>query len=130
MLEAGYGRLELAAAVAAEGLRPTLPAASPPGYNELLAACWAGRPEARPSMAQVCTALDAILAALPEWLKAQAARSAGAAAVAQSQADDLQAACDQGAVITSGGSGSLTPAVCPVLAAAYDPMSDDSELSR
>lgn len=53
VLEMGYGRQELAAAVAAEGLRPTLPKICPPGLTELISACWRPEPSKRPSFSIV-----------------------------------------------------------------------------
>lgn len=53
MLEMGYGRQELAAAVCAEGLRPLLPRSCPPGFSALMNACWAKEPTLRPSFSQV-----------------------------------------------------------------------------
>lgn len=71
VLEMGYGRQELAAAVAAAGLRPTLPGKSPPGFADLMAACWAADPAQRPPMDAVAQALAAMQAALPAWQAAQ-----------------------------------------------------------
>ena len=70
VLEMGYGRQELAAAVAAEGLRPTLHPCTPPALAALLQACWERQPEARP-----------IAAAVAEQLAALAAEAAAEAAV-------------------------------------------------
>ena len=61
VLEMGYGRQELAAAVAAEGLRPLLPKRCPPGYAALMAACWEREPAARLSFVEVAAALERIL---------------------------------------------------------------------
>ncbi|KAL4434456.1 hypothetical protein ABPG75_000897 [Micractinium tetrahymenae] len=72
VLEMGYGRQELAAAVAAEGLRPTLPPGTPPALRALLQACWAAEPAARPSAAQLECAL-ADLEAEAEAAEAEAA---------------------------------------------------------
>jgi hypothetical protein len=52
-LAAGCCRQELASAVVGEGLRPTLPKQSPPGYAELLSACWHMDPSKRPAFQQV-----------------------------------------------------------------------------
>ncbi|KAI8470546.1 MAG: phosphatase 2C-like domain-containing protein [Monoraphidium minutum] len=80
VLEHGYGRQELAAAVAAEGLRPLLPAGGcPPGYQELISACWALDAAARPSAADVARRLAEIAGGLHEW---EAARASAAAAAA------------------------------------------------
>ncbi len=61
MLEMGYGRQELAAAVAAEGLRPMLPRRCPPGLAALLGRCWDADPGRRPSFAAVRAELEALL---------------------------------------------------------------------
>eukprot|EP00803_Ostreobium_quekettii_P000296 evm.model.scf_158.8 EVM.evm.TU.scf_158.8 scf_158:94407-100607(-) len=61
VLEMGYGRQELAVAVAAEGLRPSLPKGGmPPGYAELMRACWNVDPGSRPTFPEVCKALNSI----------------------------------------------------------------------
>ncbi|GMH40224.1 hypothetical protein BSKO_08128 [Bryopsis sp. KO-2023] len=52
VLEMGYGRQELAGAVAAEGLRPTLPKSSPEGYSELMTDCWNLDPAGRPTISR------------------------------------------------------------------------------
>ena len=70
VLEMGYGRQELAAAVAAEGLRPTLHPGTPPALAALLQACWERQPEARP-----------VAAAVAEQLATLTAEAAAAAAV-------------------------------------------------
>ena len=57
VLDAGYGHQELMAAVVAEQLRPCLPAACPPAWARLMAACWHERPDARPSCAQLLEGL-------------------------------------------------------------------------
>jgi serine/threonine protein phosphatase PrpC len=59
-----YGRQELAAAVAAEGLRPTLAEGAPPALAALLRACWAAAPAERPAAAAVAAALAAAAASL------------------------------------------------------------------
>jgi len=53
VLEMGYGHQELAAAVAAAGLRPLVPDAVPPALRDVLDACWARDPAARPPAAWV-----------------------------------------------------------------------------
>lgn len=84
ILEHGYGRQELAAAVAAEGLRPRLPAGGcPPGYAELIQQCWALDPVARPSAADVAHRLAEIAGQLHEWEAERQAAAGAAAAVAQ-----------------------------------------------
>ena len=62
VLDAGYGHQELLAAVVAEQLRPCLPAACPPAWAPLMAACWHEQPDARPSCAQVLEALSQLAA--------------------------------------------------------------------
>ena len=47
--------------MAAEGLRPTQARGAPPGFNTLLAACWALDPAARPSAAAVAVELSRLL---------------------------------------------------------------------
>jgi serine/threonine protein kinase len=49
VLEMGYGRQELAAAVAVEGLRPSVRADTPEVVRQLLEACWEVDPALRPS---------------------------------------------------------------------------------
>jgi serine/threonine protein phosphatase PrpC len=61
VLEHGYGRQELATAVAAEGLRPSLPKHAPAGLVELLQAAWNLDPAARPTAAQMRDGLAALL---------------------------------------------------------------------
>ncbi|KAG2437968.1 hypothetical protein HXX76_005583 [Chlamydomonas incerta] len=76
VLEMGYGRQELAAAVCAEGLRPLLPRSCPPGFAALMNACWAKEPRERPSFSQVVDALDKLAAEeLPRWLGSQRRKS-------------------------------------------------------
>lgn len=53
VLEMGYGRQELAGAVAAEGLRPTLPRSSPTGFSELMVQCWDHNPDKRPEVRHI-----------------------------------------------------------------------------
>ena len=53
VLEMGYGRQELAAAVAAEGLRPIVPRWAPQAFAALLERCWHGEPGKRPPMRDV-----------------------------------------------------------------------------
>ncbi|GAB4815737.1 hypothetical protein N2152v2_002783 [Parachlorella kessleri] len=60
VLEMGYGRQELAAAVAAEGLRPTLPPSTPTSVRALLEASWRREPSARPRAADVAARLAAL----------------------------------------------------------------------
>ena len=53
----GIYRSELAAAVAADGLRPTLSASSPAPLNRLIERCWQLDPALRPSAADVANEL-------------------------------------------------------------------------
>ena len=53
VLEMGYGQQELAAAVAAEGLRPTLPSHCPSFFADTMKACWELNPSARPSFSEL-----------------------------------------------------------------------------
>eukprot|EP00887_Chlorella_sp_A99_P004465 scaffold30.g4465.t1 len=62
ILEMGYGRQELAAAMATDGLRPTLPADMPPELRGLLEACWQREPSLRLSAAGVAARLRALAA--------------------------------------------------------------------
>jgi hypothetical protein len=123
----GYGRLELAAAVAAQGLRPTLPKSSPPGYDALLDACWAHDPAQRPSCSRVRAELAAIAAALPAWLAAQQRAAADAAAAAAAAVAAPQA----GEGPWGAGAGKSPPMGIGACAGVLsDTMSDGSELSR
>lgn len=66
VLEMGYGRQELCAAVAAEGLRPTLPKMCPAGYSKLMRNCWQKDPALRPTMTEVRNELQELLVAAQE----------------------------------------------------------------
>jgi serine/threonine protein phosphatase PrpC len=81
ILEMGYGRQELATAVAAEGLRPATAAGTPPALAALLKECWRRTPEERPSAADVAARLEAIAVGLPpeEWERTSVAAAAVAA---------------------------------------------------
>eukprot|EP00955_Chlamydomonas_euryale_P067803 359937-Chlamydomonas_euryale.AAC.29 len=82
VLELGYGRQELAAAVAAEGLRPLLPRVEmPPGYEDLVCECWAHEPVRRPRMADVAARMRGLVAALPEWQQRAHGQAPGSPAV-------------------------------------------------
>jgi serine/threonine protein phosphatase PrpC len=61
VLEHGYGRQELTAAVAAEGLRPTLPHSAPAGLQQLLQAAWSLDPQQRPSAQEMRDRLATLL---------------------------------------------------------------------
>lgn len=61
VLEHGYGRQELTAAVAAEGLRPTLPHSAPAGLKQLLQAAWSLDPQQRPSAQEMRDSLAGLL---------------------------------------------------------------------
>ncbi|KAG2450587.1 hypothetical protein HYH02_004427 [Chlamydomonas schloesseri] len=122
VLEMGYGRQELAAAVCAEGLRPLLPRACPPGFAALMNACWAKAPAERPSFAQVLAALDLLAAEeLPRWLATQRGKVADTPAVlvdAMAVDQDDSAATSTAAPAPTGTAGPqqvLPPfAVCPI----------------
>lgn len=70
VLEMGYGRQELAAAVATEGLRPLLPKQSPPSYAGLINACWQLDAASRPSFAEIRDSLAQMLAGIASFEKA------------------------------------------------------------
>eukprot|EP00892_Ulva_mutabilis_P000404 jgi/Ulvmu1/10364/UM061_0047.1 len=63
ILDANYSHMQLAAAVAAEQLRPTLPPGCPPGWAQLMRACWHEDPGQRPTAAHVVNALRSLAAA-------------------------------------------------------------------
>ncbi|GLI68583.1 hypothetical protein VaNZ11_013053 [Volvox africanus] len=67
VLELGYGRMELAAAVSAEGLRPQLPHTSPPGFAALMQWCWRSEPAERPTFSQVLGALKELAEEVVRW---------------------------------------------------------------
>ena len=67
VLEMGYGRQELAVAVAAEGLRPLMTGCAPPGVAQLLRRCWQRDPRARPTMGEARSLLATVLEGLPAW---------------------------------------------------------------
>jgi serine/threonine protein phosphatase PrpC/serine/threonine protein kinase len=63
VLDFGYGRAELAAAVVGAGLRPSVGAAAPPALAALLEEAWAADPAARPGAAEVAARLRALVEA-------------------------------------------------------------------
>lgn len=65
ILEMGYGRQELAAAVAAEGLRPTIAPGAPVSVVRLLRSCWDADYTRRPSAKEVTLKLAALSAQHP-----------------------------------------------------------------
>jgi hypothetical protein len=69
VLDRGYTRQQLAAAVAGEGLRPRFPpTACPPGWTDLLDAAWATDPAQRPSASTMIYRLQRLLEdVLPSW---------------------------------------------------------------
>ncbi|GLC66073.1 hypothetical protein PLESTF_000378700 [Pleodorina starrii] len=67
------GLFAIILAVAIQGRRPTLPDWVPRGLADLIAACWAENPRARPTAAQVYARLDALIA---EELGRRAVRAA------------------------------------------------------
>ncbi|KAL4860264.1 Protein kinase and PP2C-like domain-containing protein [Chlorella vulgaris] len=89
ILEMGYGRQELAAAVAAEGLRPSLPPDVLPQLAELLGKCWARRPEERPSAAEVAAVLEQLAS------EAEAEAGDGVEAAAESRDGTSAAAASE-----------------------------------
>ena len=64
VLEVGYGRAELAAAVATHGLRPDLPTGVPAAFLDLVQRCWAAEAGARPRLDEVIWTLERLYAAL------------------------------------------------------------------
>lgn len=70
ILEMGYGRQELASAVAVEGLRPTIAPGAPPALTKLLRACWDATPERRPTAEEIERSLSAWSSALDDPLDA------------------------------------------------------------
>ena len=124
ILEHGYGRQELAAAVAAEGLRPRLPAGGcPPGYAELVAECWALDPARRPAAAGVARRLAEIAGGLHEWEAALAAAAAAAPSPAAAAAG-LERAGSGGSALPAG----MTPSAS-ALSLARDIDSDSGRSS-
>jgi serine/threonine protein phosphatase PrpC len=65
ILEMGYGRQELAAAVAAEGLRPTIAPRAPASVIKLLKLCWDADYTRRPRAREVAEKLKALSAQYP-----------------------------------------------------------------
>jgi serine/threonine protein phosphatase PrpC/serine/threonine protein kinase len=65
ILEMGYGRQELAAAVVAEGLRPTIAPNAPVSIVRLLRSCWDADYTRRPSAKEVALKLAALSAQHP-----------------------------------------------------------------
>jgi len=65
ILEMGYGRQELAAAVAAEGLRPTIAPGASSSIMRLLRSCWDADSTRRPSAKEVAMKLAALSASHP-----------------------------------------------------------------
>eukprot|EP00210_Caulerpa_lentillifera_P009064 g8649.t1 len=66
VLEMGYGRQELAVAVAAEGLRPTLPRDCPVIFTDLINACWKLDPVSRPTLDQIYNQFHSMYSSLEE----------------------------------------------------------------
>ncbi|GIL61123.1 hypothetical protein Vafri_15520 [Volvox africanus] len=71
VLEMGYGRMELAAAVCAEGLRPLLPRTCPPSFAALMQWCWRSEPSQRPTFPQVLGALKDLAEEVVHWEQRQ-----------------------------------------------------------
>eukprot|EP00741_Cyanophora_paradoxa_P013645 tig00020704_g13174.t1 len=57
---AGLNALQIAYGVVEKNLRPPIPASCPPKFAELIKACWDGKPEARPSFADIIAKLEAM----------------------------------------------------------------------
>lgn len=88
VLEHGYGRQELASAVAAEGLRPTLPSQHsgvPAGLLQLLQSAWCLDPQQRPTAQQM---RDALAELLQQAQQQQADAGAVSASKKQRVSDD------------------------------------------
>ena len=98
VLDMGYGRLELAAAVAGEQLRPTLPHNAPPAWAALMAACWHADPAQRPTMAEVEATLAAMRADSATWQGAANGAAASAPATAEEGVADGAVAAQEAAV--------------------------------
>jgi serine/threonine protein phosphatase PrpC len=114
ILEHGYGRQELAAAVAAEGLRPLPPAGgAPPGFDALINECWALDPAARPSAADVARRLAEIAAGVHAWEAERTRRSLDITRAEQRQQQqqqpDLFAQQQQPMWAVAGASPTMTP---------------------
>jgi serine/threonine protein phosphatase PrpC len=73
ILEMGYGRQELAAAVAAEGLRPTIASGASLSIVRLLRSCWDADYTRRPSAKEVAAKLAALSAQYP-WAEEEEER--------------------------------------------------------
>ena len=58
VLEVGYGRAELAAAVATHGLRPDPALGAPTAFLDLVARCWRTDPKERPGIDEVLEVLE------------------------------------------------------------------------
>ena len=76
ILEMGYGRQELAAAVAAEGLRPTIADGALPAVIRLLRSCWDADHERRPSASELAIKLAALASRYP-WDPSTSGNKAG-----------------------------------------------------
>ncbi|DBA85833.1 TPA: hypothetical protein ACH3X1_005382 [Trebouxia sp. C0004] len=72
VLEMGYGRQELAAAVATDGLLPLTRDDMPPAFAALLKACWSLQPSHRPSAQQMLQALQHMQADVADPVRQEA----------------------------------------------------------
>ncbi|GLC66066.1 hypothetical protein PLESTF_000377900 [Pleodorina starrii] len=112
-------------AVAVLGKRPELPDWVPRGLAELITACWAEDPKARPAAAQVYFRLDALIA---EELARRALRAPWAAAGGRPRGScpGLLPAIESSSASTSAGP---APPTTPALTAAASPVPVSSSLS-
>jgi hypothetical protein len=76
----GMNGVQAAMAVVNRGLRPQIPAHTPPALADLIRACWAAVPEQRPPFDAVCEWVRAIEAGLEAQEAAANAAAANAAA--------------------------------------------------
>lgn len=77
-------RSELAAAVAAEGLRPTLAVHAPPALQQLITRCWHLDPSQRPTAEELVSQLAAIRSACAQHAAADSGSHATAVPAAAS----------------------------------------------
>eukprot|EP00775_Hariotina_reticulata_P006807 gene6807-7023_t len=119
VLEHGYGRQELATAVAAEGLRPRLPKQAPTGLIDLLQAAWDLNPALRPTAHEFkdrlayaerypgCTALAAVITGNQLFVAnagdGRAVISRGGSAVPLSRQHTADLADERARVVAAGG---------------------------
>ncbi|DBB06962.1 TPA: hypothetical protein ACH3X3_009613 [Trebouxia sp. C0006] len=87
VLEMGYGRQELAAAIATDGLLPLTRGAMPLAFAALLKACWSLQPSQRPSAQQMLQSLQDMLANVADPVYQEA--------VATQDSDEQEASASQ-----------------------------------